>query len=401
MRSVAATASLTVAAVVAVLGPVSPAGAQPVLTRATPDSASHASAVAHPGAVASRAETAVRAATPVTLPCDGTFVTAVNRVWRVVGGALVYVSSWKPYGGPHRTVRLTPQQYDVIGIWHVRDGQFIRTIQDGRVYVVSDGTPIYVSRWSAVGGVHAAIPVDVTNLQHAGEEFPWRAFKRWAMLDPDYLDPDHRFGPHVLVSHFVRTLDGRVYVLTAGAPVYVSSWARFGGPQRSVLIDGAAIGHAGQPGPWRFLRWYPFDGVPLNAAARPGAPEVLFVVAGGAPVFIPPHYNLPWVEERYLVDPVALARAGSGGPFDHLRFRPADGTFLSAYHDWKSGTLDYPHELYWVSGGSAIPVRDEAACVRGRDWGVAIDRLAIDNAGTGGVWNHLAPTPVPAPAPPC
>jgi hypothetical protein len=50
-------------------------------------------------------------------------------------------------------VRLTDRQYEAVRITHVRDGECVRTIQDGRSYLVADGTPIYVSSWAAVGGV--------------------------------------------------------------------------------------------------------------------------------------------------------------------------------------------------------------------------------------------------------
>jgi hypothetical protein len=402
MRPVTLITSCTVAALVAALGVSAPASARPAAARAT------VAAVASSAAVAAVAPTvtALPTATAVTLPPDGSFVVAANRVWRLVGGALVYVSSWTPYGGRHATIRLTAAQYAAVRGTHVRDGEFVRTIQDGRVYVVADGTPIYVSSWAAVGGVHRVVPIDARVLQYVGQSSVLGAgFKRWADLDASYADPDHRLSSDSFVSHFVRTLDGRVYVLTAGAPVYVSSWTPFGGPQRTVLIDAAAIDRAGQPGPWRFLRWYPENSSTsglLVAAARPGAAQSLYAVAGGAPIYVPDTENFPeFLGANYPVDPVAVARAGTGGPFNHLRARPADGTFLSAMHDANPGALEYPSTTYWVSGGAAIPVVDAAACHLRWPYVTMIDQIAVDNAGTGGVWDHLAKPPVPSPVPPC
>jgi hypothetical protein len=119
--------------------------------------------------VGGRVGAAVSATTPVRLPPNGSFIRARNRVWRLVGRALVYVPPWAPYGGIHRTLRLTAVQYAAISGSRIRDGEFIRTIQDGRVYRVVGGAPIYLSSWAAVGGRHLTTSIDATNLRHAGQ----------------------------------------------------------------------------------------------------------------------------------------------------------------------------------------------------------------------------------------
>ena len=337
--------------------------------------------------------TASTASTSVRLPPNGSFVRARNRVWRLVGGALVYVPSWVPYGGIHSTVALTAAQYSTISAKRIRDGEFIRTIQDRAVYRMVGGAPIYVSSWAAVGGVHSTIGIDAANLRHAGRGFPWAAIEAFPVLRLT----DNGFRPS-----FARSgSDGRVYALVGGAPLYVTSWAVYGGRQPTVTIDGAALAHAGR-GRWRFLRWYPVLSTPneqLSAAARPGAPAHSFAVAGGAPVYVPSTDNFPEPLEQIPVDPTTVTRAGGRAPFDHLRARPVDGTLLLAFHDADVQTLDFPTTVYWVRGGSAIPVEGNRPCPGGQPaW---IDRIAVDRAGTGGIWNHLAKPPVPAPTPPC
>ncbi|MEO7746644.1 MAG: hypothetical protein ABIV05_10515 [Actinomycetota bacterium] len=329
----------------------------------------------------------------VRLPPDGSFVRARNRVWRLVGGALVYVPSWAPYGGVHRTVALTSAQYSAVSRSRIRDGELINTLQDHAVYRMVGGAPIYVSSWTAVGGVQPTIGIDAANLRHAGEGFPWGAITAFPVLRLT----DRGFRPS-----FVRSgSDGRVYALVGGAPLYVTSWAVYGGRQPTVTIDAAAITHAGR-GRWRFLRWYPVLSTPneqLAARARPGAPTHSFAVAGGAPVYVPSTNNFPEPVDQIVVDPTTVTRAGGRAPFDHLRARPADGTFLLAFHDADVQTLDFPTTVYWVRGGAAIPVVGNRPCSGGEPaW---IDRIAVDKAGTGGVWNHLAKPPVPAPTPPC
>jgi len=91
-------------------------------------------------------------------------------------------------------------------------------------------------------------------------------------------------------------------------------------------------------------------------------------------------------------------RAGGRAPFDHLRAQPADGTYLAAFHDANTQMLEFPVTTYWVSGGAAIPIVGNKPCPPGQT--AYIDKIAVDKAGTGGVWNHLAKPPVPAPTPP-
>ena len=335
----------------------------------------------------------VATTTTVRLPPNGSFVRARDRIWRLVGGALVYVPSWAPYGGRRRTIPLTSAQYATVAAQRIRNGEFIRTIQDRAVYRMVGGAPVYVSSWAAVGGRHFATSIDATNLSHAGQGYPWGAIAAFPVL----RSTQHGFRPS-----FARSgSDGRVYALVGGAPLYVTSWAVYGGRQPTVTIDGAAITHAGR-GRWRFLRWYPVlltQNEQLAAAVRPGAPVYPFAVAGGAPIYVPNTNNFPEPLDRVLVDPTTVARAGGRAPFDHLRARPADGTLLLAFHDADIQTLNFPSAVYWVSGGAAIPVLGNRPCPGGdAAW---IDKIAVDRAGTGGIWNHLTAPTVPAPTPPC
>jgi hypothetical protein len=347
------------------------------------------------------------------LPVEGSFVTAAGHVWRLVGRALVLVPTWAPYGGRHRTVALTARQYEEVRYTHVRDGTFLRSIPDGGIYTAVGGAPVYVSSWAAVGGRHPWVDVAATVIAHAVDpdlqgETQWHALRAWVGFDHSYQDPDHFYGPEAgaYVPHFVRSgADGRVYVLAGGAPVYLTSWAVFGGPRRVVTVDQAALDHAGQGNRWRFLRWSP-SGL-LSAAARPGARATRYSVAGGAPIYLPDFANWPIypgeaAPPAYPVDPAAIALAGTGGPYDHLRLRPTDGTFLRAYRDPDPAHLSFPYDLYWVSGGAPVPVHDAARCAAlGLGGGAFVDVRDIIHAGGGGAWDHLAAAPVPAPAPPC
>jgi hypothetical protein len=101
-----------------------------------------------------------------------------------------------------------------------------------------------------------------------------------------------------------------------------------------------------------------------------GRPEV-YRMAGGAPV-----YTSSWEAVGLSPQPVQLL---SQTQFDSLRSQPRNGTFLlggatGRVHRVSSGVASYVPS--WTPYGGAQPT-------------VTVDQAALDNAGTGGVWNHL------------
>jgi hypothetical protein len=310
---------------------------------------------------------------------DASFVGYGGRVWHVVGGAALYVPSWTPFGGRQRTTPLTAGQFAALRPWPA-DGTFVHDVQDGRVYRFAGGAPVYVSTWAAFGGVQPSIAIDATDVANAGLPSPWQAVKALPM---DRSEPV-----------FLRSAqDGRVYRSVGGAPVYVSTWAIYGGVQPSVTVDKAAIGHAGEPGVWRFLLNHPPDGTYLQGL-RAGTPVVtkLFVVAGGAPIFVPVPTDVPPPTVLWPVDQVAIDAAGSGGGYNHLRKQPQPGTYLA-------GSPALPGtDLYSVVAGAPIELPTAGAC-GAHIAAVLVDSQAILHAGTGGDFDHLAAPPDPSPLP--
>ena len=227
-------------------------------------------------------------------------------------------------------------------------------------------------------------------------------------------------GPAPLTDgDFVRN-DGVVYRIAGGAPVTVTSWKNLGGREKTrTLTDDQFAELAAQPADGTFLR------TPRGET---------YVVAGGAPVFVP--RGTLDVKKAVTVDPVAIDEAGTGGPLDHLNHKPADGAVVrtgpAEHYVFAGGApihvssawvkslrpkptattvapdaiqlagglgrwshvRDYPADgtllkvgadVYRVEGG--VPVPDYG--VRG----VPIDPAAIDNAGGAGPWSHLVAAP--------
>ncbi len=160
-------------------------------------------------------------------PPEGTFVSVQESgmVFRVAGGAPIYVSSWDAVGGPQPTMPISQSQLEALRKVPA-DGTLIAGQPSGRVFRVAGGAPLYVSSWDAIGGPQPAISVDDAAIDHAGDGAPW-----------DHL----RATP---TDMFIRGhVDGSVFRVVSGHPYYVPSWDPYGGSQPFVDVDGWAIEH--------------------------------------------------------------------------------------------------------------------------------------------------------------
>ena len=242
-------------------------------------------------------------------PRNGTFVTTpgTDAVYRIVGGAPVYVSSWAPFGGPQPTIQIDPAAvakagsgtyFDHLSV-RPADGTFVRTPGSGAVYRIVGGAPVYVSSWAPFGGEQPSVDVDPAAVAKAGSGTYF-----------DHLSARPADGT------FVRTPgDGAVYRIAGGAPIYVSSWTPLGGPKPSVDIDPQAVAHGGQPGVWSHLLMYPVSPTYLQAA---GAPAV-YQVINGVPAHLMSWSAAGGPKPFTVVDPMAISQAGTGGVYDHLK----------------------------------------------------------------------------------
>jgi hypothetical protein len=120
------------------------------------------------------------------------------------------------------------------------DGTFINTNQDGAVYRIAGGAPIYVSTWDTYGGPQPTVGVD-----------------KWAVDNPTH--PAAHLRPVPADGTFINTnQDGAVYRIAGGAPIYVSTWSIYGGPQPTVGLDKWAVDNRSHPA--AHMRAVPADG---------------------------------------------------------------------------------------------------------------------------------------------
>ena len=168
--------------------------------------------------------------TSVSSFTTGSFLSSPNGdVYRVVGGAPIYVSSWAAVGGQQPTIPVSELQLSSMRRFPV-DGTFVVDAA-GSVYVFAGGAPIYVSSWASVGNPNVS---------------PTR-------VDQYTLEHPQPTGP--LGHSLFNPRDGTI--LLAGSSRYV---VKSGLAQISQLssggtrIDPAAITYAGNPGVWAHLR---------------------------------------------------------------------------------------------------------------------------------------------------
>ncbi len=228
------------------------------------------------------------------------------------------------------------------------NGTFVQVSGSGGVYEIAGLAPLFLSSWSLVGGMH---PVRVLSL---AQFYSLRS----SPLDGTFISA-------------VGT--GRIYRVAGGAPLYVTSWATLGRSYPSVPIGAAAVANAGSAGPYSHLRAHPADGTFL--ASSGGG---VYRTAGGAPVYVSSWAYFGGVQPYTLVSGANIWAAGSpvgGGVFEHLLFRPVEGTNIEAA---TSGSL------WTVSGGHLVPTTGA-----GRTFVIEGD-TAIAARGLAGAWAHLA-----------
>jgi surface antigen len=286
---------------------------------------------------------------------DGSFVSYQGNVYRIAGGAPVYVSTWNVYGGPQPATALTAAQWNALNAYPA-DGTFVAA--GGFVYRIAGGAPVYVSTWNAVGGPHAYVEIDPAAVINAGAGSVWNHLRQYP-ADGTFV-----------------AAGGYIYRMAGGAPIYVSNWNNVGGPQPSVEIDAAAVGNAGGPAPWNHLLAYPADGTFVAAGGY------VYRIAGGAPIYVSSWGSVGGQQPSVEIDPSAISAAEVGFPWNHLRQYPLDGTFVIVL----SGAV------YRIAGGAAIYI-DSWAPYGGVRPTTLIDQAAINSAGVGVPWNHLTPKP--------
>jgi surface antigen len=226
-------------------------------------------------------------------------------------------------------------------------GTFLKVRETNEVYRLVGKAPVFVSTWTAFGGTKATHLISSTSVA----TLPARP------AEGTFIKGAQR---------------GEVYRIAGGAPVAVTTWTPFGGVKPFVTVDQVAIDRAGTGGHYNRLSAKPADGTFVRGAQR----GEIYRVAGGAPVYVSTWTAFGGVKPFVTVDQVAIDMAGTATKYNHLRFRPLDGTILAA-----SPSTSY----FVVSAGAPLPTTTSTGAK-------SVDRVAIQRAGdsTDLKWTHLA-----------
>jgi hypothetical protein len=179
---------------------------------------------------------------------NGAFVRVVEsgEVYHIAGGAPLYISSFAPFGGPQPTQSITASHLATLRAVPA-NGTYLRDLDNGRVYSVDFGAPIYVAGWASVGGAQPTIGVTDSTIANAG------VAGRWSHLLA------------VPTDGFLRdVVSGAVYRVASGHPYYVPSWAPYGGAQPWANASGASIASCDH---LNCTPWGSLDAVTVGAGA--------------------------------------------------------------------------------------------------------------------------------------
>ena len=348
---------------------------------------------------------------------DGTFVrvTGTSATYRIVGGAPIRVSTWAAYGGYQPVTLIEAAQFARLRPFPA-DGTYLSDSATGQVYRTAGGAPLLVSA------------ADAPNMPGAGSAPVWTV-DTWAIANNDHLRPYPADR-----TQLCRVDNGACFLVAGGAPMYeppaeiplVPGW----NPKASTIVSaaefsayvhlrptpadgtflcdvsnsacystagGAALTLPAADAPripgwsssavirithWEFayhahLPRYPRDGTVLC----PLDDTLCYVVAGRAPLPIAPT-TAAAVPALSTAGAPRVSSADLRRPV-HLTARPINGTVLQAAQN---------QATYVVTGGAAAPVAAPTAASATTP-PVVVDQSAIDNAGLGGAWAHLASTP--------
>ena len=173
-------------------------------------------------------------------------------------------------------------------------------------------------------------------------------------IDSDYLDGAtadtggaNTVAPVVPDGTFVQEAGlPDVYRVAGGAPLLVTSWAPYGGPQPVTTLSAEQFAQ---------LRAYPADGTFVQTTT-----EMNYRFAGGAPFAVSSWSVFGGIQPYVVVDEWNIQNAGN--PLSHVAVTPADGTVVQGL----------PSNSHWLfCSGQRTPVPAAATAVAVDDAGLA------------------------------
>ncbi len=268
-----------------------------------------------------------------------------------VAGTGVYSLTYNQRPNAYLYIHVNPPGGSVLA-----DGTFVSN-SNNDVFVIAGGAPVYVSSWTAFGGSQPT-----TALSDA-------QFAALAQYPRD--------------GAYIRAVQsGEIYKIVGGAPVYVDSsyWSTFNPAPPITNVDQYAVDHAGAGGVLDHLSYFPADGTFIDTAPPPTGRNEIYKIVGGAPVYVDINYwnSLSPAPPVVGIGQYPVDNAGGAGAMSHLRYFPADGTFIGT-------TAGY---VFRFAGGAPLYVQSWSA-VGGPQPAIGIGQSVVDNADAAAPWSHV------------
>jgi hypothetical protein len=268
------------------------------------------------------------------VPSNGSLVDVNGAIYEIAGGAPLYVSNFKAIGGSRSSVKIDPWDLEHItnSLAHLHavpsNGTFVNAVTasgaEYGAFVIAGGAPMYISNWSAVGGEPSGLTqIDAWDIQNISNSM---AHLHAVPSNGTLLDSDTA-----------------IYEVAGGAPLYVSNFKAIGGSRPGVNIDPWDLQNISNPR--AHLRSRPSNGTFVNAVTASGAEYGAFVIAGGAPMYIS-NWSAVGGEPSGLTQIDAWDIQNPSNAMAHLSDLPATGTFITT----STGNV------YRIAGGAAFYV---------------------------------------------
>ncbi|MDA8399888.1 MAG: CHAP domain-containing protein, partial [Actinomycetota bacterium] len=288
---------------------------------------------------------------------NGEFVSFGGNVYEMAGGAPLYVHSWSVFGGPQPVQNLDQAQWNQIANAVPANGTILRSAQNGGIFIVAGGAPMYVSTCAPFNNCAGFVNIDQWNFDNIG-------------------NPLDRLSSTPANGTILRSAqNGGIFIVAGGAPMYVSTCAPFNNCAGFVNIDQWNFDNIGNP--LDRLSSTPANGTILRSAQNGG----IFIVAGGAPMYV--STCAPFNNCAGFVNIDQWNFDNIGNPLDRLTEFPANRTFITNVADG---------DVYEVAGGAPLYISaSDANKVPGYDNGASVVRISPWEFSN---YQHLRPYPV-------
>jgi surface antigen len=181
---------------------------------------------------------------------DGSYVEYAGQVYRMAGGAPIYVMSWAKFGKTPAGL-VSAKQWAALRKTPL-DGTFLQGATSKYVYRVVGGAPIYISNWASVGGQKPVVVVPDASITGAA-----------GPVSTSYYN-HLNFYPTGTNEFVLASPSNKIYQITGSMAVPVATWAAVGGKaQPTVQIGDDAIAKAGSPLTSPYAHLLGYTGMPI------------------------------------------------------------------------------------------------------------------------------------------